>query len=73
MSEGVAYGTDAPALSRSQPAYGEGRISYEAPPKAEEHLDRGTEMALALAIIVPVFAAYGAAAYGIYRAASALI
>ena len=73
MSEGVAYGADAPALSRSQPAYGEGRISYEAPPKAEEHLHRGSEIALASVIFVPVFAAYGAAAYGMYQAVSALI
>ena len=73
MSEGVARDVDAPALSRSQPAYGDGRISFEEPPKAEGHLDRGTEMTLAFAIVVPVFAAYGAAAYGIYRAASALI
>ena len=73
MSEGVAYGADAPALSRSQPAYGEGRIRYEEPPKAEESIERGTEIALASAIFVPVIAAYGAAAYGMYRAVSALI
>lgn len=70
MSEGVAYGAHAPAPSRSQPAYGEGRLSYEEPPKAEEHLDSRTEIALALAIFMPAIAAYGAVAYGIYRAAS---
>jgi hypothetical protein len=72
MSEGVAYGATAPAPSRSQPAYGDGRLGYEEPPKAEEHLNGGAEMALAFAIVVPVIAAYGAAAYGVYRA-SALI
>jgi hypothetical protein len=73
MSEGVAYGAHAPAHSRSQPAYGEGRLSYEEPPKAQEHLNGGAETALAFAIFVPVIAAYGAIAYGIYRAASGLI
>ena len=73
LSEGVAYGVEAPALSRSQPAYGDGRISYEEPTKAKGHLDLGTEIALASAIVVPVTAAYAAAAYGIYRAVSALI
>ena len=73
MSEGVAVGVDAPALSQSQPAYGDGRLSYEEPPKAEEHSDNGADIALAIAIFVPVIAAYVAAAYGIYRAASVLI
>ena len=73
MSEGVAYGADVSATIRSQPAFGEGRLSYEEPPKADEHLNDGAEIALAFAIFVPVIAAYGTAAYGIYRAASALI
>ena len=73
MSEGVAYSADALAPIRSQPAFGEGRINYEEPPKADEHLNDGAEIALAFAIFVPVIATYGAAAYGIYRAASALI
>lgn len=73
MSEGVGYGAHAPATSRSQPAYGEGRLSYEKPPKAEEHLHGGAETALAYAILGPAIAAYGAVGYGIYRAASGLI
>jgi len=72
MSEGLAYGGSAPAPQRSQPAYGEGRLSYEAPPKAEEHLAARTEIALAFAIFAPAIAAYGAVAYGVYRAVSAL-
>ena len=72
MSEGVAYGADALAPSRSQPAYGEGRLSYEEPPKPEEHLTGGSEIALALAIVVPVITAYSAIAFGLYRAVSAL-
>jgi hypothetical protein len=73
MSEGIAYGAHAPAPSRSQPAYGDGRLSYEEPPKAKEHLDGRTEIALAFAIFVPAIAAYSAVAYGIYRAVSALV
>ena len=72
MSEGVAVSADAVALSPSQPAYGDGRLTYEQPPKAREHSDEA-DIALAFAIFVPVIAAYGAIAYGIYRAASALI
>lgn len=73
MSEGVAYGASAPEPSRRQPVYGEGRLSYEQPPKAEERLAGRTEIALAFAIFAPAIAAYGAVAYGIYRAASALV
>jgi hypothetical protein len=72
MSEGVAHGGELPALDRRQPAYGDARLGYEDPPKAEEHLDGGAEIALAVAIVVPVIAAYGALAYALYRA-SALI
>ena len=73
MSEVVAVGADAAALSPSRPAYGEGRLGYEEPPTARERSDDGADIALAFAIFVPVIAAYGAVAYGIYRAASALI
>ena len=73
MSEGVAYSADAPAVSRRQPAYGDSRIRFEEPPKPEESIHRGTELALASAIFVPVIAAYGASAYGIYRAVSVVI
>jgi hypothetical protein len=72
MSEGVAYGATAPASSRSQPVYGDGRLSYEEPPKAKEHLDRRHEVAVAMAIFVPVIAAYGALAFGLYRAIGGL-
>jgi hypothetical protein len=73
MSEGVAYGATAPApSSRSQPAYGEGRLNYEEPPKTKEHLDGRHEIALAMTIFVPVIALYCSLAYGIYRAASGL-
>ena len=73
MSEGVAYGAPAPTPSRTQPVYGEGRLSYEEPPKTKEHLDGRHEIALAMTIFVPVIAAYCALAYGVYRAASGLI
>ena len=73
MSEGVAHGGDLPALNRNEPAYGDARFSYVDPPKAEEHLDGRAEIALAVAIVVPVIAAYGALAYALYRAASALL
>ena len=72
MSEGLAHGARAPAPSRSQPAYGEGRLTHEEP-KVEERVDVRTELALMLAIFVPVIAAYGAVGYAVYRAASALI
>jgi hypothetical protein len=73
MSEGVAHGADAAAHIRSQPAFGEGRLSYEEPPTAEEHLDGGTEIALAFAIFAPVVVAYGAIVFGLYQAVTGLI
>jgi hypothetical protein len=73
MSEGVVHGAELPAPNRSQPAYGDARFSYEQPPKAEEHLDGRAEIALAVAIVVPVIAAYGALAYALHRAAGALV
>ena len=72
MSDGVAYDENV-APSRSQPAYGDGPFSYEAPPTGEEHLDGGTEFALAFAIVAPVTAVYGAIAFGLYQAFNALI
>jgi hypothetical protein len=69
----MSEGTEAPAPKRSQPAFGEGRLSYEEPPKAEEHLNGGTEIVLVFAIFVPVVAAYGAIAFGLYETVSALI
>jgi hypothetical protein len=73
MSEGVAHGAHAPAPSRTQPLYGEGRLSYMEPPKSKEHLDRRHEIALAMTIFAPVFAGYCAIAFGLYRAVGALI
>ena len=73
MSEGIAYGAQAPTQSRTQPGYGEGRLGYEEPPKAEEHLDRGAELGLAFAILLPVIVAYGVAAYGLYLAIRAIL
>ena len=74
MSEGIAYGEEAsPTATRTRPAYGEGQLSYVPPPKVEEHLDRRSHTALAVAIFAPVVAAYGVAAYGLYLAASAIL
>jgi hypothetical protein len=75
MSDQVAYGGHGhvPAPGRSQPAYGDGRFNHETPPTGEEHLDGGTEFALAFAIFAPVTAAYGAIAFGLYLAVNALI
>jgi hypothetical protein len=72
MAEGFAYGEQAPTPSRSQPAYGEGRLSYEPPPKVEKHLGRRSHSALAVAIFGPAVAAYGLAAYGLYLAMTAI-
>ena len=73
MSEGLAYGPQEPARNRSQPAYGDNRLSHEEPAEEKEHLEVRAELLIAMAIFVPVLAAYGAAGYAVYRAASALI
>jgi len=70
MSEGLAHGESAPATD--EPVYGDGRLSYEVPAASADHLDGRTGVALALAIFVPVMAAYGAAVYAAYRVADAL-
>jgi len=49
--------------------YGDNRLSFELPPKAEELLDRRNELALMFAIFAPALAAYGVAAYSFYRVA----
>lgn len=72
MSEGLAYGDTAPPPRRTQPAYGDARLSSEASPKVEDDLDRRTHIMLALAVFTPVAAAYGAVAYGVYLAAEAI-
>jgi hypothetical protein len=72
MSEGIAHGGYAPRPSSSQPAYGVGRLAYEPPPKAEEHLDGSSHAALVVAIFAPVVAFYGALTYGLYRVSDAI-
>jgi hypothetical protein len=62
---------DAHATS-SRPAYGEGRIVNDTEREVDERLERNTHVAIALAIVMPVIAVYGASAYGVYRAASAI-
>ena len=49
--------------------YGDNRLSFELPPKAEELLDRRNVLALMCAIFAPALAAYGVAAYSFYRVA----
>jgi hypothetical protein len=73
MSEGIADGGYAPTPSRSQPAYGEGRLAYEPSAKVEEALESGRHAALALAIFCPAAAAYAAMAYALYLAVNAII
>lgn len=65
-TDGLAYGEQLPV--RRGPAYGEA----PPPPKVEATeedagpLDRRTEAFLALTIVTPIMAAYGAMAYGAY-------
>jgi hypothetical protein len=73
MSEAVLYGEGTPRRALREPAYGDNRLRFEPPPKVEERLDRRAEIALAVGIVAPAIAAYGAAAYAVYRCASALI
>ena len=58
------------------PAYGE-VASTPAPAEPEKEaagpLDRRTEALLALAVVTPVLATYGAIAYGLYLAANAML
>jgi hypothetical protein len=72
MSQAVAHSAEAPALAPPQPAVGKDRISLDEPPKAEGRIDRRTEIALALAILVPTMVAYGAITFGAYHAVNAL-
>jgi hypothetical protein len=66
-SEALAY-----SERRITPAYGDGQLAYEAPGEVEEQLDGLTHGSLALAIFIPVAAAYGALAYGLYLASDAI-
>jgi hypothetical protein len=63
MRHGPAFGHDGP--SEPEPAGPAGETPSQ--------LERRTEAMLALAIVVPVGAVYGAAAYGVYLAVSALV
>jgi hypothetical protein len=70
-SEGLAYSE--PRISPERPpAYGDGQLAYEPPVEVEGQLDRRTQRTLALAIFMPVVAAYGAIAYGLYLGAHAV-
>jgi len=73
MSEGVLYEEDAPRRSRREPAYGDNGLRFEPPRKVEELLDTRGELALALAIVASTLAAYGVAAYGVYRVAHMIL
>ena len=66
-----------PVPRRRGPAYGE-VASPPAPAEPEKEtsagpLDRRTEALLALAVVTPVLATYGAIAYGLYLAANAML
>jgi hypothetical protein len=66
MSQGVLYEDGAPMRARRDPAYGDNRLSFEPPPKADELLDGRSQLALVFAILAPTLGAYGVAAYGLY-------
>ena len=73
MSEAIADVEHASALTGSQPAYGEGRLSYDPPPTDGERLvDRGHDLAMAFVIFAPVLVAYVTIGYGLYRALGAI-
>jgi hypothetical protein len=73
MSEGVLYDEDAPRRSRREPAYGDNGLRFEPPPRVEELHARRGELALVFAIFAPTLAAYGVAAYGVYRVAHMIL
>ena len=54
-------------------AYGDGQLAYEPPAEIEDNLGRAAEWTIAVAIATPVIAAYGGIAYGLYRAAGAVL
>ena len=69
------YSEQVPAPRRRQPAFGSEGPPPERIESAEETvspLDLRTEALLALAIVMPVIATYGAIAYGLHLAASVL-
>ena len=73
MSEGVLYDEDAPRRSRREPAYGDNGPRFEPSPRAAEPLDRRRELGLVFVIFAPTLAAYGVAAYGVYRVAHMIL
>ena len=73
MSEGVLYDEDAPRRSRREPAYGDDGLRLDPPPRVEELLETRGEAALVFAIVAPTLAAYGVAAYGLYRVAHLIL
>ena len=72
MSEAVAHVDAAHARRGSEPAYGDGRFTFQEPPKPKETLDPRAELALAVAIFGSALAAYAGAFYALYRAVSFL-
>jgi len=67
-TDGYAYGEQLPVPGRRVPAFGEPEPppDVEAEQKVASPLDRRTEAVLAVAVVTPVVAAYGAIAYGVY-------
>ena len=73
-SGGLAYDEALPRHpGGGLPAYGDALPVVEAADDVPERFDRGKDWPLAFAVFTPVMAAYGAAAYGLYVAASALL
>jgi hypothetical protein len=64
----IAYGEQLPVPRRRGPAFGDARPLPRVEEKEEPRgpLDRRTEAILALAILTPVVATYGAISYGLY-------
>ena len=73
MSQGALYDEDGPRKARREPAYGDNRLGFEPPPKVDQLLDKRSELALVFAIFAPALAAYGVAAYGLYRVAHLIL
>jgi hypothetical protein len=67
-TDGLAYGEQSPVPRRRRPAFGDEGPPPEVEGEKETHgpLNRRTEAILALAILTPVVATYGAISYGLY-------
>ena len=74
-TDGLAYSEQLPVPRRPGPAFGQvgPPPEIEATKEGAGPLDRRTEVVLGLAIVIPVVAAYGAIAYGLYHAAGAIL